>query len=362
VIDFWTTGATARVTIDTYRRRRGRAIAGHFRTRAYDEAWSAVRVRSGPQIFAALERASAVEREVAARIWDAHAELAPGAARLNDPRRAPGRFDLLRTLFGAGINRFNVWRAAEYESVDRFPVFIRVEADHFGPRSRLLRSHAEIATALSNLQRRGRRIGDLIVVEFCDTSDRDGVFRKYAAFNVGGRILACHAMAAHEWSVKSGQLSLDEAVVEQELAFVETNPHEAALRRVFELAGIDYGRADYGLMDGAVQVWEINLNPTIGRLQSRHDSLPPAVTALRERVKATFHERLQAAFIALDGPDDEREALVPIAPALRSRLRREALIRQPREWAVRHIIDGYLHPSLGRPLRTFYRGFVKRKT
>ena len=360
MIDFWTTGATARVTIDTYMRRRGRAIAGHFRTRAYDEACGALRIQSGPQVFAALERASCAEREVAARIWDAHAGLAPGAARLNDPRRAQGRFDLLRTLYREGFNRFNVWRAAEYESVDRFPVFVRVEADHLGPRSPLLRTHAEIAQTLGALQRRGWRVDDLVIVEFCDTSGRDGLFRKYAAFNVGGQLLACHAMAAQDWNVKSGQVTLDKAVVEEELAFVETNPHEEALRRAFGLAGIDYGRVDYGVLDGRVQVWEINLNPTIGRLESRHHSLPPAVIALRERVKTTFHEKLRAAFAALDAPDDGREAVVVIEPALRSRLRREAVIRQPREWILRRILDGYLHPTLGRPLRTFYRSFVKR--
>ena len=39
----------------------------------------------------------------------------------------------------------------------------------------------------------------------------------------------------------------------------------AWLRRVFAVAGVDYGRVDYGVLDGVPQVWEINLNPTIGR-------------------------------------------------------------------------------------------------
>ena len=44
---------------------------------------------------------------------------------------------------------------------------------------------------------------------------------------------------------------------------MEENPHQDALREIFGLAGIDYGRMDYGLLDGKVQVWEINTNPTI---------------------------------------------------------------------------------------------------
>lgn len=210
------------------------------------------------------------------------------------------------------------------------------------------------------MRRRGWHDDDLIVVEFCDTSSRDGVFHKYAAFNVGGRILPCHAMTARDWNVKSGQLTLDETAVREELTFIETNPHDAALRRVFDVARIDYGRVDYGIVDGAVQVWEINLNPTIGRLQSRHQSLPPAVAALREQVKLVFHDRLRAAFVALDVLGDDREAVVPIEPALRAQLRREALVRQPREWLRRRIIGGYLHPTLGRPLRAVYRSLIKR--
>jgi len=31
----------------------------------------------------------------------------------------------------------------------------------------------------------------------------------------------------------------------------------------FTIAGIEYGRADYGLIDGEVQVWEINTNPAL---------------------------------------------------------------------------------------------------
>lgn len=57
----------------------------------------------------------------------------------------------------------------------------------------------------------------------------------------------------------------------EEHDYVEKNPHEGRLREVFRLARIDYGRMDYGMLDGQVQVWEINTNPTIrsGKLNPR---------------------------------------------------------------------------------------------
>ena len=33
------------------------------------------------------------------------------------------------------------------------------------------------------------------------------------------------------------------------------------LREIFDLAQIEYGRIDYGMLDGKVQCWEINTNP-----------------------------------------------------------------------------------------------------
>jgi hypothetical protein len=35
------------------------------------------------------------------------------------------------------------------------------------------------------------------------------------------------------------------------------------LRRVFDIAGIEYGRADWGIVAGKVQIYEINTNPYV---------------------------------------------------------------------------------------------------
>ena len=38
---------------------------------------------------------------------------------------------------------------------------------------------------------------------------------------------------------------------------------------MFQIAGIDYGRIDYSMLDGEPQVWEINTNPTVLKITPR---------------------------------------------------------------------------------------------
>ena len=48
---------------------------------------------------------------------------------------------------------------------------------------------------------------------------------------------------------------------------------------MFDLAGVDYGRADFGLVGGRPQIYEINTNPEIklrpppAKLQRRNESV-----------------------------------------------------------------------------------------
>jgi hypothetical protein len=105
-------------------------------------------------------------------------------------------------------------------------------------------------------------LSDLLLVEFCDTADAQGVYRKYAAFRVGDAIIARHLFFSHHWHVKSAELQ-DAASLQEERDYVTMNPHSEMLRPIFDLAGIEYGRVDYALHDGRIRVWEINTNPTI---------------------------------------------------------------------------------------------------
>ena len=222
--------------------------------------------------------------------------LERGCRVVNDPERTLCRVDLNRALVRAGVNDFTVHR--EHEALDgcRFPVFLRGEHDHDGRRSELLDDASDVHTAIGKLRAEAPDLDDLLVVEFCDTADADGVYRKYSAFKVGDAILARHLFFSHDWHVKQVDLD-DEARLQEERDFVATNPHEQQLRTIFVLAGVDYGRIDYAFRDGRIQVWEINTNPTIltpARIKVRRGvERPRIVTATRAAARKVVLPVLQ---------------------------------------------------------------------
>jgi hypothetical protein len=202
------------------------------------------------------------------------------------------RYELLRHLHERGENRFNVYRLTEARMPARYPVFLRGENDHRGPRSPLLRTPEELAEALAAIDREGLRREGLLLTEFCATADAQGIYRTYEAFIVGDRIIPKGLSFSSHWARKGPDLSGPHLLAE-ELDYGAKNPHEARLREVFRLARIDYGRMDYGVLDGAVQVWEINTNPTI-----RSKGLNPR--SARRAILETFVERMREALEDVD--------------------------------------------------------------
>lgn len=55
------------------------------------------------------------------------------------------------------------------------------------------------------------------------------------------------------WMLKEPELSDDRMALEQR-RYVEANPHADALQAICRASHIDYGRVDYGLLDGRLQV------------------------------------------------------------------------------------------------------------
>jgi hypothetical protein len=76
--------------------------------------------------------------------------------------------------------------------------------------------------------------------------------------------------------------------LKRERAYLEENPHAEALRRVFALARVDYGRIDYSLRSDGIEVWEINTHPILPTAQSHGGPE-------REPVNAGFAQRLAQA-------------------------------------------------------------------
>ena len=361
MISFWVTRAGS-TCIRAYMDKRGRAIAGRFETPAYDDIGPVVQMRGGTQIFSTLDHLTATQRDVAQLLWSAHATNAPAARRLNDPGRVLLRFELLTRLHAEGINSFRVF-AADSDEAMRFPVFVRERNRHNGPLTGLLEDADAVRDAVSAFKLRGYRLRDLMIVEFCDASGADGLFRKYAAFKVGDRIIAGHMFASGEWFLKSGSNAPSEESLAEEAAYLEANPHREWLDRVFTIAGIGFGRIDYGVAGGVPQAWEINLNPTMGRSADfvHHHVLPPHLDRLREQGREAFHARLRDAFVALDTAQEEGTIAVPIPATLLAALRAEMAGDKRRERVLTALRTLYMQPRIGMPLRAVFSRLFPRR-
>ena len=102
----------------------------HFKVWSYDRLLRARVLPRATWIFTDLDRLSFWELELAARI---HRNLVGAGQRvLNDPATVAQRFSLLRRLYRAGFNRFNVWSVDAEEWPERYPVFLRTQSAHRG--------------------------------------------------------------------------------------------------------------------------------------------------------------------------------------------------------------------------------------
>lgn len=285
----------------------GRWLADVVTPLSYGRLFHQRRPAGGMYILSDVERLGERAIQQASRLCDRLREC--GSSVLNRPADCLRRYELLRDLHTSGTNAFGVYRVRDEPSPERFPVFLRLENDHKGSRSALLADEAALKAAVAEQCRTrfwfrdehgkrrlvrlgGRRRRGLLVTEFCDTADANGVYRKYAAFNVGGTIIARHLFFGRRWMIKSPDLQ-EPSQVAEEYEYVRSNPHAAQLAELFRMAHIDYGRIDYALLDGRIQVWEINTNPMIC---STYDEQWPT----RLPVQTLFAERFANTLRRLD--------------------------------------------------------------
>lgn len=288
----------------------GRELAGRMKIVHYEALAAAAELEGGSYVLSALDQ---IGPAMAAFARELHERFAgsEGFRFLNHPVRTLQRHALLAELHRRGLNSFRAVRATSDLSALRYPVFMRGESTHDGALTPLLRSPRELDVGLGIVAVRGRPLGDVLVIEFCPTADADGIYRKYSAFVVGGRVVPRSLAYGRSWMLKQEGTRYSRAVVEEELEYVRTNPHRVQLEEIFAIAGVEYGRIDYSLLDGGIQTWEINLNPTIGRgLRPPSGRVPPELEPIRNETKAHFYDRFQAAWEAVDLPASGR---VPFA-------------------------------------------------
>lgn len=263
MINYFVT-AEHRYTIDSLIKVLGKKLPFHVNVVSYRELqWKKV-LNSSAFIFSDLERLGGNEKRFASAVHKSLASKKLNFFVLNDPSRVKCRYDLLKTLFKEGVNAFNVYRiTGSWESI-RYPVFLRRENDHGGSLTHLLKNSVEVEKALFSLEQEGVKRKDLLITEFCDTSDQTGIYRKYSALRIGDRIIPRHVFKGKNWVLKFADKDcLDDKTVREEWDYLVGNPHEKELKKIFDLAEIDFGRIDYSMLGEKMQVWEINTNPSI---------------------------------------------------------------------------------------------------
>ena len=246
--------------VQNFLRRNGHSFSRVIAETTYGELLDRGVAPRAAYVFGDCQRMNDAQRDLAARIWD-RLTAVDGLRLLNSPRRQLGRYGLLRALYDKGINDFNVYRLDELGPHMRFPVFVRIENDHGGARSELLYDLDQVRMAASRLLLSGFRRENILVVEFLNVQDSRGRYIKFGAFRIGDTIFGHHAMMATHWETKMSAAIRDEEGIRLTDTYYQQNPHVELLRPLFELAAVDYGRIDYAVVDGRIQVWEINDNP-----------------------------------------------------------------------------------------------------
>lgn len=265
-----------------------------FRWMGYNRALRSPLLARSTYIFGDLDRLGFWELELAAVLY--RDLKAAGLRVLNDPARVLQRFALLRQLKDAGLNRFDVWRADDGRMPDRYPVFLRTQSAHRGPLSDLLADEAKARAALTAALDQGHPLKDLMFAEYCAEANENGVFRKLAEFKVGERTIPTLSVHERQWAAKFGERGVAGAeLYADELEIMRSDRFGPAAAKAFKVAGIDYGRADFALVGGHPQFYEINTNPTI-ELQGDH----PFTDRLKS--EQVFLKGLREAFAEIDTP------------------------------------------------------------
>lgn len=295
---------------------RGKSLADRMSVLHYEDLPDRARFEPGTYILSALEYLSS---PMLALLTAIHEQLCDvqGFRFLNHPSRTLRRFELLEELKRAAHNPFRAVRASGDLAGLRYPVFLRGERSHDGAVSPLLGSPREVDAAIGRALVTGRRLHDLLVVEFCDTSDMQGYYRKYGAYIIGDRVVSRRFEYGRGWMLKRETSEFSRSMAVEELEYVRTDPHAKELREIARIAGLGFGCIDYSVKDGRVVVWEINLAPRIG--PGRGDVFvpkPPEYERIQVRTRDCFHPKFRQAFEALDLPAGGPPVSVEVDPAI----------------------------------------------
>lgn len=253
------------------------------------------RTRSLPAatyVFVGVDRLDHGERRLAGQFYRHINGLGSGFRALNDPSVAMGRYRLLRTLHEQGINDFNAYLVAESARPERYPVFIRRNSSSVLPLTALLADKQALGREIDRLIGEGEVPEDLVILEYWSEEFKPGIFRKQSEYRVMETYIPTPTIYAGTWMVKvSNTIVVPDEYTGFDSEVLATNPFADVARRAFEVAGIEYGRADIGIVGGRPQIYEINFNPDV-KTQRERPNKHKLLSALWDRSDTLFFEAL----------------------------------------------------------------------
>jgi glutathione synthase/RimK-type ligase-like ATP-grasp enzyme len=189
----------------------------------------------------------------------------------------------------------------------RFPLLLRSPGFHTGRNFVLLNDASELPRAVDGLP------GDkILAIEYLDARGQDGNVRKYRAMFVDGQIFPLHAAIARQWKVHyfTADMADDSAHRLKDAAFLHDmesvvgSKAMAALARIRDTLGLEYGGIDFGLSaSGDILVFEANATMVVNPpdADERWAYRRPAVDKILDAVRAMFVRMAAPADIRMAG-------------------------------------------------------------
>jgi len=292
MILFATTAFHRYTLLNTVRKLIGRDTV---RVVSYDWLFRQSSIRASCVVFTDFDRLRHFELAEAGRVYGQLRDA--GFRVLNDPAKARQRFDLLNALHAAGINRFQAYPAVLRPTPCRFPVFLKCESNHLQDFDELIADQQSLDAKLDAIEASGISLRDLLVIEFANDPIRDNVYHRTTVYRIGERIIPGVPVVEDKPFVKYGRI---EVARQEDFAifgdWMRKNPEEEQMLRVFDIARIDYGRADYVAGPDGLSIFEINTNPTI------RARIPEQDAAFLDIATERFDQLIEA-IRSLDGED-----------------------------------------------------------
>lgn len=255
--------ANGRRELDKLIERQGRSSPPGVVPTSYDSAPALATLESDIVVFTGLGSLSPHQLEQAASIWKTLSGSGRALRLLNHPLRIMRRYELLRELHERGINDFDACRLTEARAPRRFPVFLQIEHGPAEDEIELLWTPAELEAAVDRLAEEGETRTRRLVVEFAGEADTRAFHRTFSAYCLAGRVIPGHLVFSRRWRARTTDEPVEDWMLVEERAYLSANAHADLVRGVFRLARVDFGRVEFGVVGGRVQIYGIDTTPVI---------------------------------------------------------------------------------------------------